>query len=360
MDVDKSKIENRKTQIEASGIWTLAEAAGGKILPVSFELLARGRALAQKRGVRLTAVLMTDRADPEGLEELIQRGSDAVLLVEHPALEHFLVEPHAACLVELIRRHHPEVVLAGATSTGRTLMPYVAVRVDAGLTADCTGLDIEPETGNLLQTRPAIGGNVMATIETPTARPQMATVRPRSTRPLPRETVRRGEILRQAPPAKLASRVRRLEFVPLPDARTIADADVVVSAGRGLKTRQNVRLVAELAEAFDAAVGASRDVVDRGWLDYPHQVGLSGKTIAPRLYVAVGISGAIQHLAGMQTAQTIVAINSDPEAQIFRVADVGIVGDLFTVVPMLTAAIRKAKELNAEDAEERGEKQDKE
>jgi electron transfer flavoprotein alpha subunit len=148
--------------------------------------------------------------------------------------------------------------------------------------------------------------------------------------------------------------VRRLEFVPLPDARTIADADVVVSAGRGLKTRQNVRLVAELARAFDAAVGASRDVVDRGWLDYPHQVGLSGKTIAPRLYVAVGISGAIQHLAGMQTAQTIVAINSDPEAQIFRVADVGIVGDLFTVVPMLTRAVRQAKNLTAENAEEKG------
>ena len=328
---------------EYKGVWTLAEIAEGKVLPVSFELLTRGRSLADKRQTELTAVVMCDCVAADGLAELIQRGADNVLVVEAPELKHFLVEPHAACLVGLIQRHQPEIVIAAATSTGRTLMPYVAVKTAAGLTADCTGLDIEPETGNLLQTRPAIGGNIMATIKTPNARPQMATVRPRSTRPPQRDPGRKGRILREPPPVALTSRIKRLEFLPQKDAHALGEADIVVSAGRGVKKGENVRLIAALAEALDAAVGASRDVVDRGWLEYPHQVGLSGKTVAPRLYLAVGISGAIQHLAGMQTAETIVAINSDPDAQIFRVADVGIVGDLFEIVPMLTRKIRQGK-----------------
>jgi len=328
---------------EYRGVWTLAEAADGRVLPVSYELLARGRHLAEKRGADLTAVVLTDAIGDEALGELIERGADRVCVVEAPQLAPFTVEPHAAALADLIRRRRPEIIIAAATTTGRTLMPYVAVKVHAGLTADCTGLDIDPDTGGLLQTRPAIGGNIMATIETPQARPQMATVRPRSTRPPEADSARTGRIVREDPPAGLASRVRRLEFIGAPDAHSLSDADAVVSAGRGVKKADNVALVADLAEALDAAVGASRDVVDRGWLGYPHQVGLSGKTVSPRLYVACGISGAIQHLAGMQTAENVVAINSDPDAQIFRVADVGVVGDLFEVLPLLTKRIKEAK-----------------
>ena len=328
---------------EYSGVWTLAETHGGRLARVSYELLARGRGLADKRGGELTAVVMGDGVDPDGLDELIRRGADVVRLVEAPELAEFLVEPHAACLIGLIEKYRPEIVIAAATTTGRTLMPYVAVKVNAGLTADCTGLDIDPETGGLLQTRPAIGGNIMATIRTPTARPQMATVRPRSTRPPEPDPARKGRIIREDPPAGLTSRVERLEFIAQADAHALGEADVVVSAGRGIKKGENLPVVTELAEALEAALGASRDVVDRGWLEYPHQVGLSGKTVSPRLYVACGVSGAIQHLAGMQTAENIIAINSDPDAQIFRVADVGIVGDLFEVVPMLARRVREAK-----------------
>jgi len=331
-------------QREYKGVWILAETHGGRVARVGYELLARGRALADKRGTELTAVVPGAKVERADLEELIQRGADVVLVVEAPELEHFLPEPHAACLIHLIRRHRPEILIAGATTTGRTLMPYVAVKVRTGLTADCTGLDIDPETGGLLQTRPAIGGNIMATIRTPQARPQMATVRPRSTRPPQRDPKRTGRIVREDPPAGLTSRIRRVDFVPAGEQHTLGEADIVVSAGRGIKKADNLKLIYDLAEALDAAVGASRDVVDRGWLAYPHQVGLSGKTVSPRLYVAVGISGAIQHLAGMQTSENIVAVNSDPDAQIFRVADIGIVGDLFEVLPLLTKRLREGRE----------------
>ena len=325
------------------GVWVLAETSAGRVARVSYELLARGRDLADKRWCELSAIVMGDQVNPADLRELIHRGADNVILVESPALAHFLVEPHAATLVHLVHKHKPEIVIAAATTTGRTLAPFVAVKVSAGLTADCTGLDIEPDTGNLLQTRPAIGGNIMATIKTPAARPQMATVRPRSTRPPELDTTREGRIMRETPPEGLSSRVERLEFVPASDEHALAEADIVVSVGRGIKKAENLPVVRELAASLEAALGASRDAVDRGWLEYPHQVGLSGKTVSPRLYVAVGISGAIQHLAGMQTAETIVAINSDPDAQIFRVADVGIVGDLFEVVPLLARRIRAEK-----------------
>lgn len=223
-------------------------------------------------------------------------------------------------------------------------MPVVAVKAGAGLTADCTVLDIEEGTGNLLQTRPAIGGNIMATIKTPEHRPQMATVRPRSTQPATRQAGRKGQVVRlKAPKELLASRIRRAGFVPNPEEHGLADADLVVAVGRGIKKAENLPLVQKLAGVLGAALGATRDVVDRGWLSYPHQIGLSGKTVTPKLYVGVGASGSIQHLAGMQTAETIVAINIDPEAQIFRVADFGIVGNLFNVLPVLTEKLSKAK-----------------
>ena len=326
--------------MQPNGIWILAEQHDGRVTSIGHELLTRGRRLADQRRCDLTAVIFGPSLDEADLQGLIDRGADAVIATEDEALRDFLVEPYAACLLELIEQHRPEVILAGATSTGRTLMPFVAARADAGLTADCTELDIDPETGNLLQTRPAIGGNILATIQTPNHRPQMATVRPRSTRPADPQS-RRGRIVRRpAPPHRLASRVRRLSFEPNRQTHALTEADAVVTAGRGVKRGENLPLIERLAEALGAAVGATRDVVDRGWLSYPHQIGLSGKTVTPRLYVGVGASGSIQHLAGMQTSETIVAINSDPEAQIFRVADFGIVGDLFLVVPALTAELQ--------------------
>jgi electron transfer flavoprotein alpha subunit len=324
-------------------VWILAEQAGGKIGRISFELLARGRELADKRDAQLTALIFGERLDDASLARLIECGADRVVAVERDGLAHFLPEPYARCMLWVMARYRPEIIIAGATSTGRTLMPYVAVGAGTGLTADCTVLDIEPETGNLLQTRPAIGGNILATIKTPEHRPQMATVRPHSTRPaepIAGRGVERGQIERLVPPAELmASRVRRMGFVPSGEQHGLGDADVVVAAGRGIKKAENLSIVSALAQSLGAALGATRDVVDRGWLSYPHQVGLSGKTVTPRLYVGVGVSGSIQHLAGMQTSETIVAINTDPEAQIFSVADMGIVGDLVEVVPVLTRKI---------------------
>jgi len=331
--------------MEYKGVWILAEQFNGRVQRISHELLTRGLDLAAKRGVALTAVIFGNEIDDGDLRELIDRGADDVIATEAPELANFLVEPYAACMVKLIEEHRPEIVIAGATSTGRTLMPYVAIKTSAGLTADCTVLDIEPDTGNLLQTRPAIGGNILATIKTPNHRPQMATVRPRSTQPAARQQGRKGKITRlAAPPELLASRITRVDFVPNESEHGLQDADNVVSCGRGIKKGENLSLIYDLAGSLDAAVGASRDVVDRGWLSYPHQVGLSGKTVSPKLYLAVGISGTIQHLAGMQTSETVVAINSDPEAQIFRVADFGIVGNLFEVVPVVTRKIKAMKE----------------
>jgi len=330
--------------MEYEGVWILGEQRDGRVQTISHELLTRGIDLAAKRKVSLTALLMGKKIEPADLQELIDRGADRVVLVEHDRLENYLPEPYARVMQAMIEKYRPEIVIAGATSLGRTLMPYVAVKVRAGLTADCTLLDIEPATGNLLQTRPAIGGNILATIKTPEARPQMATVRPKSTRPAPRQEGRTGQIVREtADESLLASGVKLVGFVKDEDEVNISDAQRIVSGGRGLKTSEKFQLVYELADALHAAVGASRDAVDRAWITYPHQVGLSGKTVTPDLYLAVGVSGAIQHLAGMQTSETIVAINNDPDAQIFSVADYGIVGDLAEVVPVLIEKLKARK-----------------
>jgi electron transfer flavoprotein alpha subunit len=330
------------SESEYKGVWILAEQAGGRLQRVSYELLTRGRVLADKLQRPLTAVVLGAKISEQQLQELIDRGADSVLVMEAAELEHFLVEPYAACMLKLLAEYKPEIVIAGATSMGRTLMPYVAVKAHAGLTADCTELDIEKETGNLLQTRPAIGGNILATIKTPQHRPQMATVRPHSTRSAEPKEGRTGQIRRiPAPRELLASRIKRVDFVANTEAHSLQDAELVVTVGRGIKKGDNIPIIQALADSLDAAVGATRDVVDRGWLSYPHQVGLSGKTITPKLYIGVGASGSIQHLAGMQTSENIIAINIDPDAQIFRVAELGIVGDLFEVVPVLTEKIRK-------------------
>jgi len=332
--------------MEFSGVWTLAETRGSELKQVSFELLTRGRKLADKLGVPLSSIVIGNRVSGESLDELIKRGADRIYLVQSEELEHFLVETYSNILSRLIETYKPEIVIAAATTTGRTLMPHVSMKVHAGLTADCTDLDIEEGTNILLQTRPAIGGNILATIKTPQHRPQMATVRPRSTRPAPYDQDRTGEIIKISLDRTLIDdRVTWMGFRKGDmEEVDIQAADVVVSGGKGLKKAENFKLIENLAASLNGVVGASRDTVDRGWISYPHQVGLSGKTVTPRLYVAAGISGAIQHLAGMKTADTIVAINIDPDAQIFKVCDFGIVGDLFEIIPMINERLKEVDE----------------
>lgn len=323
------------------GIWILAEQRYGRVQRIAFELLTRALELAARAQSDVSAVVLGCNVEQQDMEELIQCGAKQVICVDDPALRDFLVEPYSAALVDLIERYRPQILLAGATTTGRTLMPYTAIKVGTGLTADCTRLDIEPETGHLLQTRPAIGGNIMATIKTPNHRPQMATVRPRSTRPAPDIDHKDGEIVRLTPSYKLTGRLTLRHFRRNEEDVPLSDADVVITVGRGIKKKDNLKMIYELAHLMNAAVGATRDVVDRGWLSYPHQVGLSGQTISPKLYIGIGLSGTIQHIAGMQTAETIVAINKDPEAQIFKIADYGIAGDLFDVVPALIERLKQ-------------------
>ena len=343
-----------------SFVWTIAEQHRGRLKDVSFELLARGRPLADAMDTKLASLIIGNRINEEALRELVERGADEVYIVADPRFEVFVCEPFSRVLCRLITTYRPSVVLAAATTLGRTLMPHVAVRVHAGLTADCTDLEIEPGTDNLLQTRPAIGGNIMATIRTPDHRPQMATVRPKSMRPLARDPGRYGKII-EVPPESLADgpledgRVRFLGYRSGDrDFVNLEEAETVVAGGRGLKRGDHFRLIRELADALGGQVGASRDAVDRGWISYPHQIGLSGRTISSRLYVAAGISGSIQHLAGIKTCETIVSINSDPDAAIHKVADFAIVGDLFQVIPELVRQLSGAVAEEAARPAERG------
>ncbi len=328
-------------------VWTIAEVSEGKLKTVSFELLARGRQLADALMVDLVSVVLgNDEGNREEMEnELIERGADKVLSILDSRISHFVCETFSNIIAFMAKERKPQIILAAATSTGRTLMPHLAVTLHAGLTADCTELEIETGTGMLLQTRPAIGGNIMATIKTPDHRPQMATVRPKSAKPLDRDSRRKGHIERlNLNPNFIEERVRVLGLeCDGEDYANIEEAPVVVTGGRGLKKKDNFRLVRELANAMGGAVGASREAVDRGWISYPHQVGLSGKTISPKLYICVGVSGAIQHLAGIKTAETIVAINSDPEAGIHKVADFSLVGDLFDILPRLTSKLNSRR-----------------
>ncbi len=336
-------VEKAETPGGHCGVWVVVEQREGVVHGVTFELLGKGRELADTLGVQLGAVLLgsgvADLAD-----DLIAHGADTVYLVDEPALEHYQDEPYSAVVADLVERHRPEIILTGATSIGRSLIPRVAIQVRSGLTADCTGLAIDGESRNLLQTRPAFGGNILATIVCPNHRPQMATVRHKVMVPLEPDPSRKGEVVREAVDAGLLDvRAAFVEFVKdVTQTVNIAEADIIVSGGRGLGGPENFKLVEELAEALGGAVGASRAAVDAGWIPYSHQVGQTGKTVQPKLYVACGISGAVQHLAGMQSSKVIVAINKDPDAPIFKNATFGIVGDLKEVLPALTKKLKAA------------------
>jgi len=342
-------IEQKEKVVQAdlaewSGIMIFAEFRHGKMVPVSFELLGIGRQLADQQNVPLSAVLLGSGLG-DAARDLVSYGADIVYQVDDPALEYFTDEIYGNILEDVAREQKPEVVLAGATAIGRSFIPLVATSLATGLTADCTQLAIRPEDGVLLQTRPAFGGNIMATIECPHTRPQMATVRPRVMKAVEQDAERKGEIIDYQPkPERLQSKVRVLQSVlEEQDQVNITEGDTIVAGGRGLDNEKGFELIKQLADAVGGAVGASRAAVDSEWIAYPHQVGQTGKTVNPKLYIACGISGAIQHVVGMQSSETIVAINRDPHASIFDVATYGIVGDLFEVVPKLIEKIKERR-----------------
>jgi electron transfer flavoprotein alpha subunit len=322
------------------GVWVVAEHHDGEVHSVSFELLSVGRDLADKLEVELAAVLIGDQLQ-DAARLLVGYGADRVYLAEHPALDQFNDESHSKVLTELIQQKKPDILLAGATAMGRSFIPRVAVAVQTGLTADCTGLDIG-EDGLLYQTRPAFGGNVMATILCPYRRPQMATVRPMVMKKSVFDSQREGVVEAFAPSQEsIVSRVQVLESVTeAQETARLAEADVVVTGGRGLQKAENFKLIEQLALLLDGAVGATRSVVDAGWIPHSHQVGQTGKTVSPKLYVACGVSGAIQHVVGMQGSEIIVGVNKDPDAPIFDVVNYGVVADLFEFLPALVKKIK--------------------
>ena len=333
----------RESRIEDyAGVWIFAEQREGKVASVAFELLGAGRRLADERRSELSAILLGS-SEAEA-RELIMWGADRVYLSLDPIYEHFNDEPYAEMLSLLIKEHRPEIVLAGATAIGRSFFPRVAAKLWTGLTADCTSLEIDKETGNLLQVRPAFGGNIMATILCPHNRPQMATVRPRVMKRGRYDEGKKGDVI-HIDAQGLSSCTRVLQTVR--EASEIAvnlqEADIIVSGGRGLGDAKGFKLLEELAEVLGGAVGASRAAVDEGWVPYSHQVGQTGKTVCPKIYIACGISGAVQHMVGMQSSDIIVAINKNPDAPIFNIATYGIVGDVYEIVPMLIKKIKEAK-----------------
>lgn len=325
---------------EYRGVWVFAEQRGGQVARVVLELLGAGRGLADTLGVELSAVLLGSSEDEA--RKLIKWGADRVYFSDDPAYRDFNDEPWARALTELALAHKPEVVLAGATPIGRSFVPRVAAGLRTGMTADCTSLEIDAETRDLLQVRPAFGGNIMATILTPNHRPQIATVRPRVMKPLDFDDGRTGEVIRiEGAPA--ATRTKVIETVRDEGGPgvNLQEAEVIVAGGRGLQSEKGFEMLNELALLLGGTLGASRAAVDEGWVPYSHQVGQTGKTVCPKIYIACGISGAVQHLVGMQSSDIIIAINKNPEAPIFKAATYGIVGDVFEVVPVL---IRKLKE----------------
>lgn len=340
----KKEVAEEAVFSDYRGVWIFCEQVAGEIARVGFELLGAGRSLADKLGQNLTAVLLG-----HGLKDKAQRlfafGADEVIYVDHPALSHFNDESYSKVLINLIKERKPNIILAGASSIGRSFIPRVAAGVQTGLTADCTELDIGDEDRLLYQTRPAFGGSVMATILCPHTRPQMATVRPMVMKPLAPGESRQGRVEVVAPEgAWLESRVEVVEVVrDTRETANLAEAEVVVTGGRGLGTPDKFEMLEELASLLGGAVGASRAAVDAGWMPYARQVGQTGKTVSPKLYIALGVSGAIQHLVGMQSSDNILAINKDPDAPIFDVATIGVVEDLFDVVPALIKKIKAEK-----------------
>lgn len=326
---------------EYKDVWVFCEQKKGVVQSISHELLGQGRKLADDLGVKLCAIVLGDGMENK-IEDIYHRGADIVYLVDNPKLKHYQDEPYTKVIIKLIQEYKPEIVLCGATVIGRSLISRVAIKINAGLTADCTGLDIDPDKKILLQTRPAFGGNIMATIITPNHRPQMATVRHKVFKEAKIDHSRKGKLIKKDyDDTTYFSSTKLLDLVEeIEETVNLSEADIIVSGGRGIGSPENFDIIKELAKVLGAAVGASRAAVDSDWIPYSHQVGQTGKTVCPKIYIACGISGQIQHLIGMQSSDIIVAINKDPEAPIFKVATYGIVGNLFQIVPALTKALQ--------------------
>ena len=361
IDIEKQPVEDLD---KYRGVWIFGEQREGRVAPVVFELIGVGRDLANARKTELAVVILGSDLSA-AVEELASYPVDKVYVCEAPELAVYDAERYCRVLTDVTRELKPEIFLAGATTTGRSFMSGIAISLYTGLTADCTGLEIG-EDGLLHQTRPAYGGNIMATILCRYTRPQMSTVRhkvfpmscKRAQGPIPPgiDTWRDGdgigawrdekaEVVRLEPkPALFSSRSKVIEFIEqVGEKVNLVDADIIVSGGRGLGGPENFAVIRELADELGAAVGSSRAAVDAGWIPYAHQVGQTGKTVCPKIYIACGISGAVQHQVGMKSSDTIIAINKDPNAPVFDLADYGFVGDLFEIVPALTRKIRQMR-----------------
>ncbi|MEC9490115.1 MAG: electron transfer flavoprotein subunit alpha [Halanaerobiales bacterium] len=361
IEIEKTESKTAVDISEYSGVWILAEQRNNELLNVSLELVSEGRKLADELNEKLTAVVLGSDLSKAG-KELVAQGADQVYIIEDEELLQYRTAPYTKVVAELINKCKPEIVLLGATHNGRDLGPRVSARINTGLTADCTKLEIDKERKILLQTRPAFGGNLMATIICPEHRPQMSTVRPGvmtrekadyartgqieyldadiNDNDLGAEVTKEGVILKFNPQFGDEDLLTKIVQIVKEAQKSInlEQADIIVSGGRGVGDPEGFSVIKELADTLNAEVGASRAVVDEGWIDKEHQVGQTGKTVKPRLYIACGISGAIQHRAGMSNSDVIIAINTDQEASIFDICDYGIVGDLHKVVPMLTKA----------------------
>ena len=327
---------------ESKHVWVFLEAEDGQLRSVGLELLGQGRLLADKMGEQLVGIILDPHAGTLAAQA-IGCGADTVIIMEDPVLAHYNTDIFTAAMCHLVRKYAPEVLMIGATNMGRDLGPRISCRLRTGLTADCTHLDVD-ERRCVLWTRPAFGGNLMATNICPYTKPQMGTVRPNVFRAPTFDRARTGAVFVELLPEDARrSSTELLELIPVLDAATsnLTEAQIIVSGGRGMKGPENFTLLQELADTVGGCVGASRAAVDAGWISPIHQVGQTGKTVCPHIYIACGISGAIQHLIGMSASDTIIAINRDPNAPIFQVADYAIVGDLFQIVPALTKALRQ-------------------
>ncbi len=333
---------------EYKGVMTFAEQVEGKLTNVSLELIGKGRELAKDLDTTVTTVLLGEQMD-ELAKTLVEYGADRVIVADDPELKYYRTEPYTQVMAKIVEKEKPEALLVGATAIGRDLGPRLAGRIHTGLTADCTKLEIDAENKELRMTRPAFGGNLMATILCSNYRPQMATVRPGVMVKEIRDENRKGEIVKYSGTIDKNSCFVDIEDVVkvMKEKVDIQDAKILVSGGRGMGGPENFKILEELAQALGGEVSSSRAAVDAGWAPKDIQVGQTGKTVRPALYVACGISGAIQHLAGMEESDYIIAINKDASAPIFNVADVGIVGDLFQIVPKLTEKVRADRAKNA-------------
>ncbi|GFN35053.1 electron transfer flavoprotein subunit alpha [Tepidimicrobium xylanilyticum] len=345
--IEKEEENKRKVNIEEyEGVWVFAEQREGNLMNVSIELLGEGRKIADKLNTELTAILLGNNVKNLA-DRLIKYGADKVIYAESPQLDVYTTDGYTRVICDLINERKPEIMLIGATNIGRDLGPRISARIHTGLTADCTRLDVDLENRRLMQTRPAFGGNLMATIICPNHRPQMSTVRPGVMEKAKYNETREGVVEVINPDLKeedITAKV--IDYVKEKRSQVkLEDASIIVSGGRGLGNPEGFKLLKELADKLGGVVGASRATVDAGWIDQSHQVGQTGKTVRPNLYIACGISGAIQHLAGMQESKCIVAINKDKDAPIFKIADYGIVGDVYEILPELIKGLENIDEL---------------